>query len=349
MIPNPEQDSDPRNLRYEDIALGGEVSESGDVEKGGWNVYQGKTSACTAHSTVHGISSVTGWKLSPRYAFKKIKTDPKYPSSRLNWGAYMIDSLKLMVNEGIAELIYAPNSPVTSDIDYLNLSISQQMEVSADRHKGGSYIYVSSGSDSLDNFDRIRRFMAEQRLPVKVGIDWRGSFNNARTSGVVPTTAASGSLSGHDMLAVAWKHINGHEYLGFHNSFGATWGDQGRIWMPKGFFKISSAIAYLPPKKTEEIGITIPAPVENRNKYLEQAKALELQRATYEKFPLDVELKAKQSNLLARGIAGRNWLVLVNAITYKGWTVTDVVNHLYAKSRGKTETKAFSFDFNQSK
>lgn len=351
LVPNPEQDSDPRNIRYEEVVLGAqEIAESGNVEKDTWTLNQGRTSACTCHSTVSNVLNISGWKLSPRYAFKKIKTDPKYPSSRLSWGAYMIDSLKLMVNEGISEYVYMPNDATTSDENYIDFSISPQMEVSADRHKGGSYVFVSSGGDSLLNFDLIRRFMAEQGLPVKVAVDWKKSFNNARKGGVVPVGLVKESAQGHDMLAVAWKRINGHEYMGFRNSFGDTWGDKGRVWLPKGFFKISSAVAYLPPDKTSELGVVTLLPVEEkRNKHRERANAEELRAIIEAKFPLNVEERAKQVNLRARELKEREWLLLWSAVTYRNWSFTDVVNYLYAHSRNKTETKAFSFDFTKHK
>lgn len=351
MVPNPEQDNDPRNIRYDEVVLGApEIPESGDVEIDRWTLNQAKTSACTCHSTVSGVLNATTWRLSPRYAYKKIKTDPKYPSSRLGWGGYMIDSLKLMVNEGVCEYVFAPNNNTTSDASYLDFLINSQMEDSAAKHKGGSYVYVSSGGNSDDNFDRIRKFMYEQNLPVKVGVDWRGSFNNARKGGIVPPVTPSGSLTGHDMLAVAWNVIDGQEYLGFRNSFGDTWGDKGRVWLPKGFFKISAAIAYLPPEKTEEVGIVPLLPTEEkRNKHRERANAEELRAMIEVKFPLDVPGDARLANMKAREIKEKEWLVIWSGVTYRGWSFTDVINYLYARSRNKTTNKAYSLDFSQPK
>lgn len=353
MIPNPEQDEDPRNLRYEDIApMGaGYVPPAGDIEKGDWTLNQGRSSSCTCHSTVCAINQMMGAELSPRYAWRMIKSDPKYPSSRLGWGAYMVDSLKLMKNEGICTLEFAPNDETGSDRDYADLDITQGMEISAGRHKGGSYVYVTTGAkDNLTRFDEIVRYLHEQQKPVKVGVEWRKSFNNARKGGVVPATAPSGSSAGHDMVAVAWRRINGHEYLGFRNSFGETWGDRGRVWLPKGFTKISSAIAYLPPDATEELEITQPTPIEvPRNLHQERANAQALKAMIDVKFPANVEKEAAILNAKARGIAGAQWLVLVPAVTYRGWTFTDVINYLYARSRNKVSEDAYNFVFNHTR
>jgi len=152
------------------------------------------------------------------------------------------------------------------------------------------------------------------------------------------------------MHCVAGKPINGHEYLGFRNSFGETWGDKGRIWLPKGFFKIQSAIAYLAPIDSVQNEIKKPEPVSvTRDYYLEKSKAQALRSACYEKFPLNVAQGSKDANNVARELMGRMWLILVPAVTYLGWTNTDIINYLYAHSRSKKDTKAYSFDLTKHK
>jgi len=350
-VQNVEADNDPRNLRYDELApLGaGEVPLEGNIEKGDWCLNQGKTSSCTCHSTVHAINQVTGWALSPRYAMTKIKNDPKYPSSRLDWGAYMVDSPKLQVNEGICVYEDAPNNDTHSDTAYQSLVITDVMEASARRHKGGAYIYVTtSAKNNLDRFDDIVRYLHEQKRPVKVGMEWRGSFNNARKTGVIPAAIPSGSSSGHDVLAVSWKRINGHEYLGVRNSFGPNWGDKGITWLPKGFVKISTAIAYLPPEVSTDI-VKPPVLDKPRNLHRERANAQELQAMIDVKFPLNVDAKNRELNAAAIALKARMWLVLVQAVCYRGWTYIDVVNYLYAQSRGRTTTKAYKLDFTKDK
>jgi len=350
MVQNLEQDNDPRNLTFDGLSpLGGTIPSSGDVEKGDWSLNQGHTASCTCHSTVYAVNQATGRQLSPRYAYSRIKTDPKYPSSRLGWGAFMIDSLKLMISEGICEYSILPNTRTDSDASYIlkDELISDSAKHSADRLKGGAFVYVTTGAkDNLQRFDDVVRYMAETGQAVKVGVEWRGSFNNARKTGLVPAAVPSGSSSGHDMLAVAWRRIMNHEYLGFRNSFGETWGDKGRIWLPKGFFKISSAIAYLPP----DSGVIVPEPVEvPRNSYREKANAQELQAMIDLKFPLNVDAKNAGLNKNAIMLKERMWLLLVQAVSYRGWTFIDVVNYLYARSRNKTGTKAYDLDFTKQK
>lgn len=350
MVPNPEQDDDPRNLRYEDMAPFGGITipSSGDIERHNWTLNQGSSSSCTCHSTVYAINETEDKELSARYAWKKIKTDSKYPSSRLGYGAYMIDSLKLKVNEGICPYGDLPNDANPTESSYRSVIILDELEEKALRFKGGSYVYVTSGDKSNEQrFEDIIRYMHEQQRPVKVGVDWRTSFNNARRTGIVPASAPSGNISGHDMLAVAWKLINGYPYIGFRNSFGASWGDKGRVWLPKKYAKLYSGVAYIPPVLDS---IPHPTPIETpRDKHLEKSRAEALRATIEEKFPLNVSEKDRLFNLKARGIAGTEWLVLVPGVVYRGWTFTDVVNYLYARSRNKVNTKAYNLNFNKNK
>lgn len=351
-VPNPQHEEDPRNLRYDEVSpLGGqEIPLSGDIERAPWTLNQGHSSSCTCHSTVaalHNQRDKTDLFFSPRYAFKKIKSSPKYASSQLTWGAYMRDSLLLKINEGICEYSLCPNTGTDNDQAFLNFTITPSMEGNALNFTGGSYIYVTDGSKTDEQkFDDIVRYMAEQGEGVKVGVTWRSSFNDARKTGIVPVVMPSGDLVGHDMFAVAWKVINGHPYIGFRNSFGATWGDKGRVWLPRGFFKIQSAMAYIAPQKPLSDEIKKPTSVpDEKNSYIEQANAVLLRRMLLKDFPLDVNLPAQEANMAARSLAGKLWLVLPKAITYGGWTVVDVRNWLWARSRNLAKNKAFDLDF----
>ena len=347
MVVQPEADNDPRNLLYDDIApmSGDDIPDSGDVEKGSWTLNQSRTTACTCHSTCYAINQVTGKKLSPRYVFRAIKTDTKYPSSGLEHGAYMLDSVKFAINEGITGYDICQNVSTESDEAYLKFTPTVSLVEDAKKNTGGAYVYVTSGKDDALKCAQIVRYLFEQQKPVKVGIQWRGSFNSARKDGIVPTTPPTGSIGGHDMLAVAWKKIGGKEYIGFRNSFGETWGDKGRIWIPRSILKISSGIAFVAP-----IQISIPKPVDVvRDIHLEKYKASELRKILYDKFPLNVEAGSQDANTVARALAGRMWLVLVQAICYRGWTTTDVINWAYSQSRNKKDSKAFIIDFTQQK
>lgn len=346
-VPDPLRDSDPRNLLYSDMAVlsGAELPESGDVERGDWTLNQGRTASCTCHSTVAAFLRATDDKLSPRYIYHKIKTEAAYPSSTLPYGAYMLDSIKAVISSGAPSYEMCPNGDVSSDAVYLDLNPSEQTKADARAYKSDCvYVYVTNGRDSAIKCNQLRQFMSETGYPVKVGITWHASFNNARKTGIVPYEPPTGNTVGHDMLCVAWKNIDGKEYLGFRNSFGANWGDKGRIWIPCDFLKISTGIAILPDPNIPKMEY-----VEERDVEKEKYIASVLRKKIYEVFPLNVNPNAVKTNTIARSYAGRNWLMIVQAVTYKGWTVTDIINHLYALSREKTWTKAYNLDLTKTK
>jgi len=352
IIPNPEQENDPRNLQYDELVFGtpSNIPESGDVEDKPVTFNQSHTSSCTCQGAAGVIYQMEKMLVSPRYAFNVIRHDSKYSSSGLTWGAYMADPFKLQVNEGICDFRLAPNDDVSSDSEFLRLNVTEEMQRNADKNKGGAYAFLANTGTDLDKFDSVVRFLALERRPVCVAVKWHKGFNNARKTGIVPAKPDSSNAVGHVMMAVAWKKIDGHEYIGFRNSWGEGWGDNGRVWLPKGFVHIYSAMGYLPPKRFEEIRIETPVKKSKkgvvRNLHKERANAMDLRRWIHEvKFADEGTPEQRASNQVARGIAAREWLKLVWAVSYLGWTHLDVLNYLYAKSRGKEDEEAYNLDF----
>lgn len=353
LVIDAEGDSDPRNVLYDDIApLGGDIPDSVDVFGYNFrNLTQGATSSCTCQSLMHVIALQNGGLFSPRYAFWKIKTDKAYRSSELPWGAYMIDPIRLAINEGLQPFsVTYDEKDMGSDDAFIQAPTNYEKPT-----KGGSYVYVttSGATNQETKWQQVVRYLASERKPLVVGVDWRGSFQAAKKNGgIVPAVEPTGKSVGHAMCAVAYKYIPQKDgsvelYVGFENSYSDAWGDNGRVWLPTRYTRIQSAIAYYPPE-AEKVAPPIEKPAK-RDIHLEKSKAQALRDAIYEKFPLNVLPSQAKLSEQARGIAGRNWLVLVPAVTYYGWNITDVVNHLYAVTRGKTSTKAYSLDFTKPK
>lgn len=351
MIPNPEQDQDPRNLSYEEmsVSFGGEIPKEGDVTKHRKEILnQGGTYSCTTHSTAGAVHQTTGNLLSPRWGYWRIKTDSKYLSSTIPLGAYMKDSVSVFTKEGVCDYGLLPNGRFTgSETSYLAVEDTKEMHESAKRNAGGSYVYATLNRNSIAIFDATIKYMFEQQRPVKMGARWYGEYNKARGNGIIPAEFPGGIWFGHDMIAVAWKEINGEPYIGLIQSWGPNWGDKGMCWMPRNFSYFFSPIAYVPPEKEKELKIekTVDAMIENRSKHRERANAQELTAQVEHKFPLDVEAGARAANAVAREIFGREKMMFTLAVAYLEWDFTDVINHLYARSRGKNKTKAYSLNF----
>ncbi len=341
-----QQDEDPRNLYYSDLAPLG-ASDEVLPQSGGMspealrNLNQGHTGSCTCHSTVHAFSLLENIGLSPRYAFWKVKTDKKYRSSELPFGCYMVDSLKLLINEGIPKY-----DPLYDELD----TGSDEAYLKAPRTygplmKGGAFIYVTSAGTNEEKWAQVQRYLAYESKPVKVGITWRTSFNDARKTGIVPAQPPTGKSVGHDMLATNYEERDGVLYIRFENSFGDQWGDHGAIWLPARYTVIQSAIAYIPPDETENIGIVKPEPVTERNVFLEKANADAVWKAVDAAFPRVGDLDANAKNTVARNLYAKTKLLIIQAITYNGYSVKDIVNWLNSHSRGKTQDKSYGWDF----
>lgn len=353
LVENTEHLNDPRNVLYDDLEpLGGVLTLPSEyrLTESSWTLYQGGTSSCTCHAAVHALNVATGRELSPRHAFWKIKTQDKYPSKQLGWGAYTKDAIAAII-EGVSSYKYAPNDNIinASDKDYLAFEENAANIQSAKEEQGGSYVYVAAGSASEEEmFDKVCRFIFTERLPVLIGMRWYSAFNKAaKKTGYIPAVAPTGSQSGHLVTAVGWQLKDGVRYLVVKNSFGSWWGDHGYTYIPVGFKIITSAVAIIP----KTVLVIPPKLEEPRDVLKEKLIAASLRKEIYEKFPItsDIPVAAYDANMIARSLAGRMWLTLVPAVTYRGWTNTDVINYLYAQSRKKTDTKAYTLDFSKQK
>lgn len=353
-VPNEEQHTDPRNLCYDDIAFGAApVPESGDVfSRKPFFLNQWGSSSCTTHASVSDIHQTLGRLLSARHAYFKIKRDPKYDSSRIPYGAYMKDAIVVLIKDGVADYELCPDdNNHISESSYVDLQETVEMAASAKKNVlGGSYIYPTIARGSQAIFDSTIRYMWEQKRPVMIGVQWYSDYNDARDGGVIKAEFPKSDSTGHALLAVVWKTINGEPYIGCVNSWGDYWGDKGMVWIPRNFSVIYTAIAYIPEEVEKDLKIvktTVEIPVRDLHK--ERSNAQELRAIIDSTFPNVPDVKANTQNILARSIGGREWLAIVKAVVYLGWSFTDVLNYLYAKSRGKTDSEAYSLDFTVSR
>jgi len=304
---------DARDLRYEEIA-GAPISvlpKKIRLPLGQKIKNQGRTSSCgvQASSLASGIQLLN--QLSARYAFKIIKNDPAYPSSKLPWGQYTRDAAKIAV-AGICLESLAPEKNIHSDKAYLNFDIDSVMSLSASKNRADAYVRVDNqfGND----FNLVKRFIWEQKRPVIVAMPWYKSYNKAKKTGVLPSP--EGSSLGHIVVCIGWDN---DDYI-MVNSFGDQWGTDGTFKMNKMLQTydcwgiIKKDLVFIPGEK-----------IIRRDIELEKKKAFGMQKFLYWKFATYDR---------ARGVAGKEWLLIVQAITYRGYSYVDVVNYCYAKSRG---------------
>lgn len=88
-----------------------------------------------------------------------------------------------------------------------------------------SFTDVAVGSEAA-----LLAAIVQQPISVAVEAD-QGSFQNYK-SGVM--TAACGTALDHGVLAVGYGTQGGQDYFKVKNSWGASWGDKGYIYLGRG-------------------------------------------------------------------------------------------------------------------
>lgn len=68
--------------------------------------------------------------------------------------------------------------------------------------------------------------------PIVVGMSWLNSMFRPASNGVLTCDQASGIAGGHAIYVEGWIVIGGQTYLIPHNSWGASWGINGRAYLP---------------------------------------------------------------------------------------------------------------------
>ncbi len=260
----------------------------------------------------------------------------------------MKDSVSVYIKEGSCDYELLPNwGAVGSEEDYLYFVPTKEMRESAKKNAGGSYVYTTTTRGSKAIFDATIRYMWEQKRPVKVGVRWYKEYNKQRKGGIIPARMPDSMWYGHDMCAVAWKEIDGEPYIGFINSWGPNWGDKGMAWLPRNFAHFYSPIAVIPPIKERDLEIEkdVEVVIEKRNLHKERANAQELTAMVKVKFPEVGDVEANANNIVARSLFGKKKIMFTKAVSYLGWDFTDVINYLYAHSRGKTKEDAYNLNF----
>ena len=343
-------EQDERRLIWEPEVFGGELPKDFLLASDGWTLNQGQSTSCTSHGLVHSVATITGKRLSPRYSFSKIKTDSEYNSSRIGWGAYTVDNMRLLQKEGICDFDLAPNDKRGNDDEYINLTITDEMKQSAHKNRGGVYVSVSpqAGSD-LDRFDKMKEYLAIEKRPFLLGMMWHKEYNHKdNPTGIIPLKPVQSQGSGHIVSCIGYAHYNNHEYLVCENSFGADWGHKGEVWLPKGFVDLRASLAFIPDQRAKDLGYVIPtAPVapKERSKRREQLVWQDFAQIVIERwFPLNVEEGARMANKAGRAMMEREKLKIIFALAYLGWVPDDLRHHYYARSRSREDAKAYHFD-----
>lgn len=141
------------------------------------------------------------------------------------WAALQVEDSRLVLDEAAALSIYSdatklddePGSYPPDDTGSDGLSVAK---VAKARQLIDGYQHAFSLVDFL---------AALQRQPVIVGTLWYESMFSPAASGLLEVDPSSGIAGGHEYVARRYRAADG--MIGFDNSWGAGWGEQGSFWI----------------------------------------------------------------------------------------------------------------------
>jgi hypothetical protein len=245
------------------------------------------------------------------YAIAKLKDG--LPSR----GTYINNAVDVPCSVGVAESADAPEVYIGTDPVGLP-TFNANVMAKALKYKSKSPVMVERGDQKT--FEGIKQALWQWKRPIVVGAQWGGNLFPGK-NGVL--SMPTNSNSPHCTVVVGYDDAIG---LLFENSWGATWGDGGFGWFPHGYPVYATAWTSIDLPDNWQAPQPIPVPMPDhpvRDIAAEQRNAVVLQQAIYHAFaPIDS----------ARPYASKNWFLLVDAMTYRGYSTTDLVNYLYAKS-----------------
>ncbi len=316
---------DERYLRFQEIIAGAALPEQLPVNylleykfpvK---NQYQ--RWSCVGEAWAAQKAYQEGVELSGLDLYRWCKENDNYPPK----GTYTRMGGKALTDYGAVEQPFVNDSWFTTEESCAAYRRQLNALDNAPKHKslrlvncGPFDVVVSPDTFTTKMHELVKKAIYSNHLPVVMAIPWYPEYNRPPKDGLLPLPKPMADNVGHVVTVLGWDTDNNLICL---NSFGPNWGVNGR-------FLLSPQA----PKWDAWLTIDLPAipappiaPV-TRDKGLEQKKALELRTYLYLHFA---------PNDKARGWAGVNWFACVNAVTYLGYTYTDITNVAFAASRGQ--------------
>lgn len=204
-------------------------------------------------------------------------------------------------------------------------------------YKAKDSVQIIVTADGYPTFKELKDALWKYETPVAVAMYVPENFTPDRQGRIPP--AKGGYKYGHAVAMTGFDDDTG--YIEIINSWGKFWGDEGYGYIPYGYEPMFAGgwISIDLPNSWRDKQPESFDPV-NKERYgkqrdlnSEQRNAIMLQTAIYNAFAATDP---------ARYVAGKNWILYVNACTYGGYSFTDIVNDCYSVSRGKGHVFNFS-------
>lgn len=144
-------------------------------------------------------------------------TDPFYAT--LPAGTVIDESTAVSVYSDATKIDGAPGSYPPDDTGSDGLSVAKILK---SRGLISGYTHVFSAQDALK---------ALSTQPLITGTNWYNSMFSPDANGVISIAAGDQPAGGHEYILDEIKIENGVTYIGMQNSWGSSWGIQGRAYM----------------------------------------------------------------------------------------------------------------------
>lgn len=169
---------------------------------------QGQVGSCTGNAAVGALGTGILWAA----------LQPVLPSA----AAELDEVLARGLYSEATKLDDEPGQWPPTDTGSDGLSIAKACKV-------GGFISGYQHAFSLADF-----LAALQRQPVIVGTLWYESMFRPAADGMLEVDPSSGIAGGHEYVARRYRAAD--RMIGFDNSWGAGWGEQGSFWIDAGTF-----------------------------------------------------------------------------------------------------------------
>jgi C1A family cysteine protease len=208
-----------------------EVSEEISAPPASWNwntqgavtpiKNQGDCGSCWAFSTtgsLEGLNFLQGPQKGTLLSFSEqqlVDCSSSYGNQGCN-GGLMDDAFKYVIAQGIEQESQYPYTGVTGTCQY----------------NAANAIKVNTGYTDNPANNQATLLTAVYGQPVSVAIEADQPVFQLYTGGVI-TSASCGTSLDHGVLAVGWGTSGSTPYWIVKNSWGATWGQAGFVWIGK--------------------------------------------------------------------------------------------------------------------
>jgi len=181
---------------------------------------QRDSDCCAAFSSTTASELQEGVLLSPEYVFaagKEISGDIE------GFGLTFYDVLKAHTKVGTVERKDAPFSLVNKSRDFIAdiNNWPSELKTLAAFHKKKTYWEVTGKQKITDDIRSALWYFREEKRAVLVGVLWGWNLTDLKID-TIPTNG-----TGHALLIIGYKHINGELYFVVQNSYGKGIGYNG--------------------------------------------------------------------------------------------------------------------------